>query len=101
VASIRATRVHQPIIVTQRGARYLIVFGERRWRASGLADKKTVPSIVRNMTDVDIKVARLVENMQREDVDPIEEAAAIKELIEILGGGRGVQKKAAEMLGPV
>lgn len=98
-ASIRATRVHEPIIVAPRGGRYLIVFGERRWRGSHMAEKKTIPSIVRTMSDVDIQVARLVENMQREDVKPLEEAAAIKDLITLLGGGRGVQKRAAELLG--
>ena len=70
------------MIVTKKGDRYIIIAGERRWRASQLAGLKTVPCIVRNYTDREICEIAIIENLQREDLNPIESARAIKQLIE-------------------
>lgn len=80
--SIKTNGVIQPIIVTKKGDRYIIIAGERRWRASQLAGLKTVPCIVRNYTDREICEIAIIENLQREDLNPIESARAIKQLIE-------------------
>ena len=80
--SIKTNGVIQPIIVTKKGDRYIIIAGERRWRASQLAGLKTVPCIVRNYTDREICEIAIIENLQREDLNPIESACAIKQLIE-------------------
>ena len=80
--SIKTNGVIQPMIVTKKGDRYIIIAGERRWRASQLAGLKTVPCIVRNYTDREICEIAIIENLQREDLNPIESARAIKQLIE-------------------
>lgn len=80
--SIKTNGVIQPIIVTKKGDRYIIIAGERRWRASQLAGLRTVPCIVRNYTDREICEIAIIENLQREDLNPIESARAIKQLIE-------------------
>lgn len=80
--SIKTNGVIQPIIVTKKGDRYIIIAGERRWRASQLAGLKTVPCIVRKYTDREICEIAIIENLQREDLNPIESARAIKQLIE-------------------
>lgn len=98
-ASISDGGVIQPIVVTMRESRYMIVFGERRWRASKLAGKTSIPAIVRQYDDVTLQVARLTENSHRDAVEAIEEAKAIKKLIGSLGNRHGVQKLAAEKLG--
>lgn len=80
--SIKNCGLIQPIIAVKKGSRYMIVSGERRWRASKLAGLKTVPVIVREYTESQIAEVALIENLQREDLNPIESANAIKELIE-------------------
>ena len=80
--SIKNCGLIQPIITVKRNDRYMIVSGERRWRASKKAGLKQVPVIVRNYTDSEIAEVALIENLQREDLNPIESAQAIKELID-------------------
>ncbi len=80
--SIREYGVVQPILVVKNGKRYTIVAGERRFRASKLAGKKTIPAVVREYTDTQIKEIALLENIQREDLNPIETARALNELME-------------------
>lgn len=83
--SIKTYGVIQPIIVNKEGSRYLIVAGERRYKASKLAGLKTIPSVVKNYTTQQIKEISLLENIQREDLNPIEAARAMRELLEIYG----------------
>ncbi|MGN0961805.1 MAG: ParB/RepB/Spo0J family partition protein [Christensenellales bacterium] len=83
--SIKTYGVIQPILVTKKGDRYMIVAGERRFRASKLADKKTIPAIVKNFADNEIKEIALLENIQRQDLNPIETARAMKELMDSYG----------------
>ena len=80
--SIKVHGVIQPIILVKKDNRYMIVSGERRFRASKIAGLKTIPSIIREYTDSEIAEIALIENLQREDLNPIESAKAIKELIE-------------------
>lgn len=81
--SIRSNGVIEPIIVRETSAnRYEIIAGERRWRASQLAQLKTVPCIVRDYTDQEAAEVTLIENIQREDLNPIEEALALSRLID-------------------
>ena len=80
--SIKNCGLIQPIILVKKGDRYMIVSGERRWRASKLVGLKKVPAIIRNYSDNEIAEVALIENLQREDLNPIESANAIKELID-------------------
>lgn len=80
--SIREYGVVQPIIVVKKGGRYTIVAGERRFRASKLAGKKTIPAVIRDYNDMQIKEIALLENIQREDLNPIETARALDELMQ-------------------
>ena len=95
-SSIKVHGVLQPILVVERDGRYLIVAGERRWRASKLAGLKEVPCIVADFTNNEIKEISIIENLQRKDLTPIEEAKAIKELIDEFGWTQDV---VAERLG--
>ena len=79
--SIQEAGVLSPILVVENGARYRIVAGERRYRASRMAGLSTIPCIVRNLTTVQQMEAALIENLQREDLNPIEEAVAIRSLM--------------------
>lgn len=80
-ASIRAQGVMQPIVVRSIGEqRYEIIAGERRWRASQLAGKERVPAVVRQISDSAAMAMALIENIQREDLNPLEEAEALKRL---------------------
>ena len=79
--SIKNYGVIQPIIVKQKGDRYEIIAGERRWRASRLAGLKTIPCIIKDYTEQEISEIAIIENLQREDLNPIESAKAIKSLI--------------------
>lgn len=83
--SIKLHGVIQPIIVNKTGERYIIVAGERRFRASKLAGLKTIPAIVKNYTEQQVKEVSLLENIQREDLNPVEVANAMRELLEIYG----------------
>ncbi len=83
--SIKEYGVIQPIILKKNGNRYIIVAGERRFRASKLAGLKYIPAIVREYSDNQVKEIALLENIQREDLNPIETARAMKELLTIYG----------------
>lgn len=94
--SIREAGVLQPILVVETGSRYRIVAGERRWRAARLAGLATIPCIVKEMDRRQQMEAALIENLQREDLNPMEEAAAIKALMQQCGY---TQEAAAKRLG--
>lgn len=79
--SIKENGVIQPIIVQKKGSGYRIVAGERRWRASRLAGLKVIPAIVRELTDQQTMEQALIENLQREDLNPLEEAYAMQNLL--------------------
>lgn len=79
--SIKQFGLLQPILVQDRGDYYEIIAGERRWRAAKLAGLKEVPVIIRNYTNQEIVEISLIENIQREDLNPIEEAQAYKRLL--------------------
>ena len=79
--SIKQFGLLQPILVQDRKTYYEIIAGERRWRASKLAGLKEVPVIIRNYTEQEIVEISLIENIQREDLNPIEEAQAYKRLL--------------------
>lgn len=80
--SITMHGVIMPIVVNKKGDRYMIIAGERRWRASKLAGKTTVPAIVKDYTERQVKEISLIENLQREDLNPIEAANAMKQLMD-------------------
>lgn len=80
--SIRHNGVLSPILVARDGRRYTIIAGERRWRAARLANCPTIPAIVRDWDDVRRQEAALIENIQREDLNAIEEAQGIRRLME-------------------
>ncbi len=80
VASIKSSGLLQPITVRRVGGEYQIVAGERRWRAAGMAGLETIPAIVRGVADEDMLQIALLENIQREDLDPVEKARAYKRL---------------------
>lgn len=80
--SIMLHGVVQPIVVKQNGNRYMIIAGERRWRAARVAGKATIPAIRMDLDDKQIAEIGLIENLQREDLDPIEEAQGIRILLE-------------------
>lgn len=81
-ASIAEHGVLQPIIVTKKDDYYQIIAGERRWRASKKAGLKTIPAIVRDYDEKKIREVALIENIQRQDLNAVETAKAIKELME-------------------
>ena len=80
-ASIKENGVIQPIIVTKKDSGYIIVAGERRWRAARIAGLKVIPAIVRELTSQQIMEQALIENLQREDLNPLEEAYAMDNLL--------------------
>lgn len=79
--SIKEHGVVQPIVLRKEDDTFIIVAGERRWRASKLAGLKEIPAVVMDLTDKQVLEISLIENIQREDLNPIEEAAAYKKLI--------------------
>src|SRR2546423_1705597 len=83
--SIRANGVVQPIVVRQMGGRYQIVAGERRWRAAQKAELRRIPAVVREVPDDQMLELALIENIQREELNPIEEAKAYRKLIDNIG----------------
>lgn len=83
--SIRVSGIIQPLLVRRRGGRFELVAGERRWRAAQLAGLNRVPAIVREIPDENLLELALIENIQRQELNPIEEANAYKRLIESLG----------------
>ncbi|MCL2556012.1 MAG: ParB/RepB/Spo0J family partition protein [Firmicutes bacterium] len=82
VNSIRVHGVITPIIVVPKDDRYMIIAGERRWRASRRAGIRTIPAIIRKYTPQQVAEISLIENLQREDLNPIETANAIKQLMD-------------------
>ena len=83
--SIRVSGIIQPLLVRRRGGRFELVAGERRWRAAQLAGLSRVPAIVREIADENLLELALIENIQRQELNAIEEANAYKRLIETLG----------------
>ena len=84
-ASIRAVGVIQPVIVQQAGERYTIIAGERRYRASRLAGLEEIPAIVRDWDAQRRLEAALIENLQRDDLNPVEEAMGVRRLMDEAG----------------
>jgi ParB family transcriptional regulator, chromosome partitioning protein len=78
--SIRVNGIIQPLVVTQKGSRYQLVAGERRWRAARLAELLEVPVVVQEFADDRLLEIALIENIQREDLNPIEVAQALERL---------------------
>jgi ParB family chromosome partitioning protein len=83
--SIKEHGVIQPLIVSSADNGYMIVAGERRWRASRKAGLKTVPCIVRDLTEEENMLVTIIENLQREDLDPVEEAKGLQQMIKTYG----------------
>lgn len=79
--SIKAHGIVQPILLKKIGERYRIIAGERRFRAARLAGLSEIPAIIKNMSEREMQEVALIENLQRVDLNPIEEASAIKELL--------------------
>ncbi len=80
--SIKRYGVIQPITVVKNGLKYIIIAGERRYRACKIAGLKKIPVIVKDYTEKECKEIALIENLQREDLNPIEEAVAFRKLID-------------------
>lgn len=83
--SIQQYGILQPVVVRRNLNEYELVAGERRWRASKIAGLTLIPAIIRDYTDSEMTEIALIENLQREDLNPIEEAMAFKRLIEEFG----------------
>ena len=83
--SIRVNGVVQPVLLRRKGNRFELIAGERRWRAAAIAGLIKIPAVVRNVSDDKVLEIALIENIQREDLNPIEEAKAYRKLIETLG----------------
>lgn len=96
VASIKEKGVLQPLIVRPSGDGYEIVAGERRWRAAQQAQLHDLPVLVREFSDTEVLEVAIIENIQRADLNPIEEAAGYKQLMDRFGH---TQEKMAEALG--
>lgn len=95
-ASIRAAGVLQPILVRRVGDRQQIVAGERRWRAARTAGLERIPALVRDISDEQAAVYGLVENLHREDLNPLEKARAFQKVQELCGGS---QEEVARQVG--
>lgn len=95
-ASIRASGVIQPIIVRRVGETYQLIAGERRWRAARQAGLERIPAIVREATDAESLELALVENLLREDLNPMEEAEAYRSLLTQFGW---TQEQLAQRIG--
>ena len=85
IASIRAQGVVQPIVVRPVGNVYEIIAGERRWRAAQLAGLHEIPAVIRDVDDQAAMAMALIENIQRDDLNPLEEAGALHRLLEEFG----------------
>ncbi len=83
--SIKQHGIIEPLVVVKRDGYYELIAGERRWRASKMAGLKEVPVRIMDLTEEQIVQIRLIENLQREDLNPIEEALAYKDLIDRFG----------------
>jgi ParB family chromosome partitioning protein len=80
--SIRQHGVVQPIVARRLASGYEVVVGERRWRAAAMAGRETIPALVRDFSDASAMELALIENLQREDLNPMEEATAYRRLID-------------------
>lgn len=107
--SIRSQGLIQPVVLRRRSGEYELIAGERRWRAAQLAGLQQIPAIVRDIEDHQAAALALIENLQREDLDPIEQAEAMRRLIkefdmthqqvaDILGVSRPVVSNALRLL---
>ena len=107
--SIRSQGLIQPVVLRRRSGEYELIAGERRWRAAQLAGLQQIPAIVRDIDDHQAAALALIENLQREDLDPIEQAEAMRRLIkefdmthqqvaDILGVSRPVVSNALRLL---
>lgn len=94
--SIKANGIIQPIVVRSIGGRYQIVAGERRWRAAQRAGVHKVPVVVKDVSDEKLLELALIENIQRHDLNPVEEARAYRKLIDSIGL---TQEQVAERVG--
>ena len=83
--SIRQQGVVQPIVVRKSGDGYELIAGERRWRASQQAGLQNIPAVIKNVNDHEAAAIAIIENLQREDLNPLEEAQAFANLIEKFG----------------
>jgi len=95
-ASVKRDGVQEPVIVRERDGHYELVSGERRVRASVMADRTEIPAVVRDISDDDMLRLGLIENIQREDLNPIETAEAYQQLIDQFGW---TQEELAEEVG--
>lgn len=95
-ASIKEHGIVQPIVVRPKGKGYEIVAGERRWRAAGLAGLTKIPALVRDFSEAETMEIALIENLQREDLNPLEEAEAYRLLMESF---KLTQEELAQRLG--
>ncbi len=98
-ASIREKGILQPLILREAPSgptRYQIVAGERRWRAAQMAQLHTVPALVRELNDTEVLEVAIIENIQRAELNPVEEAAGYRQLMDRFGH---TQEKMAEALG--
>lgn len=95
--TIRKSGVYQAILARPKDERFEIVFGARRYRASLLAGKETIPALVREMSDAEVLEAQLVENLQRRDVHPMEEAEGYKRLLSLAEPTYTVEQIAAKV----
>ena len=84
-SSIRQQGVVQPIVVRKAGDGYELIAGERRWRASQQAGLQDIPAVIKNVNDQEAAAIAIIENLQREDLNPLEEAQAFANLIEKFG----------------
>ncbi|MBC7899269.1 MAG: ParB/RepB/Spo0J family partition protein [Saprospiraceae bacterium] len=94
--SIIANGIVQPIVVRRRGDRYQIVAGERRWRAAQRAGLRNIPVVIREVSDENLLELALVENIQRQELNAVEEARAYRKLIDTIGL---TQEKVSERVG--
>lgn len=83
--SIREHGVLQPILVRPAGSKFELIAGERRWRASGMVERDTIPAIVIELDEQSALEVSIIENLQREDVSPLEEAAMFRKMTETFG----------------
>ena len=94
--SIAANGIVQPIVVRKLGLRYQIVAGERRWRAAQRAGLRRIPAVAKEVSDDKLLELALIENIQRQELNPIEEATAYRNLIDSIGL---TQEQVAERVG--
>ena len=94
--SIRIHGIIQPLVVVKKGDQYIIIAGERRWRASQIAGLKTVPAVIKQFSEQQIKEVALIENLQRQDLNFFEEAEAVQRLVDKYSMSR---EEAADKLG--